>query len=144
MQILNKNIVLALHIALGFILVGFPFLSTYLGLFVVILATYSILGSKKYNDLTEKQKSFVKKEWKKYGWPSRRELEKIVQEEHILNFIHKNQPVDGPKITEDLRRNYRTVKISLLKLEREHKIKPKNSTSKAYVIDDEFKKKMLI
>ena len=26
----------------------------------------------------------------------------------------------------------------------EHKIKPKNSTSKAYVIDDEFKKKMLI
>ena len=51
MQILNKNIVLALHIALGFILVGFPFLSTYLGIFVVILATYSILGSKKYNDL---------------------------------------------------------------------------------------------
>ena len=51
MQKLNKNIVLALHLALGFILVEFPFLSTYLGLFVVILATYSILGSKKYNDL---------------------------------------------------------------------------------------------
>ena len=59
MQILNKNIVLALHIALGFILVGFPFLSTYLGLFVVILATYSILGSKKYNDLLPLQFSSI-------------------------------------------------------------------------------------
>ena len=97
--------------------------------------------SKKYNDLTEKQKSFVKKEWKKYGWPSRRELEKIVQEKHVLDFIHKNQPVDGPKIKEDLLRNYRNDRTSLLKLEREHKIKPKNSTSKAYVIDDEFKKR---
>ena len=83
----------------------------------------------------------MKRKYKKYADLPRRELEKIVQEKHVLDFIHKNQPVDGTKITEDLRRNYRTVKISLLKLEKEHKIKPKNSTSKAYVIDDEFKKR---
>ena len=97
--------------------------------------------SKKYDGLTEKRKSFVKRKYKKYADLPRRELEKIVQEKHVLDFIFKNQPVDGPKITEDLLRNYRTVRISLLKLEREHKIKPKNSTSKAYVIDDEFKKR---
>jgi len=99
--------------------------------------------SKKYNDLTEKQKSFVKKEWKKYGWPSRRELEKIVQEEHVLNFIHKNQLVDGPKIKEDLLRNYRTDRTSLRKLEKEYKINYQDSP-KGYVIGEEFKKKMLI
>ena len=99
--------------------------------------------SKKYNDLTEKQKSFVKKEWKKYGWPSRRELEKIVQEEHVLDFIFKNQPVDGPKIKEDLLRNYRTDRTSLRKLEKEYKINYQDSP-KGYVIGEEFKKKMLI
>ena len=86
----------------------------------------------------------MKRKYKKYAKLSRSELEKIVQEKHVLDFIFKNQPVDGPKIKEDLLRNYRTDRTSLLKLEREHKIKPKNSTSKAYVIDDEFKKKMLI
>ena len=99
--------------------------------------------SKKYNDLTEKRKSFVKKKYKKYKNLRRRELEKIVQEEHVLNFIFKNQPVDGPKIKEDLLMNYRNDRVSLLKLEREHKIKYQDSP-KGYVIDDEFKKKMLI
>ena len=99
--------------------------------------------SKKYDGLTEKRKSFVKRKYKKYAKLSRSELEKIVQEEHVLDFIHKNQPVDGPKIKEDLLRNYRTDRTSLLKLEREHKIKYQGSL-KGYVIDDEFKKKMLI
>ena len=95
--------------------------------------------SKKYDGLTEKRKSFVKRKYKKYAKLSRRELEKIVQEEHILDFIRKNQPVDGPKIKEDLLRNYRTDRTSLLKLEREHKIKYQDSP-KGYVIGEEFKK----
>ena len=63
--------------------------------------------------------------------------EKIVQEEHVLNFIHKNQPVDGPKIKEDLLMNYRNDRTSLRKLEKEHKIKYQDSP-KGFVIDDEF------
>ena len=99
--------------------------------------------SKKYNDLIEKQKSFVKKKYKKYAELPRRELEKIVQEEHVLDFIFKNQPVDGPKIKEDLLRNYRTDRTSLRKLEKEYKINYQDSP-KGYVIGGEFKKKMLI
>ena len=99
--------------------------------------------SKKYNDLIEKQKSFVKKKYKKYAELPRRELEKIVQEEHVLDFIFKNQPVDGPKIKEDLLRNYRTDRTSLRKLEKEYKINYQDSP-KGYVIGEEFKKKMLI
>ena len=99
--------------------------------------------SKKYNDLTEKRKSFVKKKYKKYAELPRRELEKIVQEEHVLDFIFKNQPVDGPKIKEDLLRNYRTDRTSLRKLEKEYKINYQDSP-KGYVIGEEFKKKMLI
>ena len=99
--------------------------------------------SKKYDDLTEKQKSFVKKKYKKYAELPRRELEKIVQEEHVLDFIFKNQPVDGPKIKEDLLRNYRTDRTSLRKLEKEYKINYQDSP-KGYVIGGEFKKKMLI
>ena len=105
--------------------------------------TSQSMYSKNYNDLTKKQKSFVKKKYKKYAELPRRELEKIVQEEHVLDFIFKNQPVDGPKIKEDLLMNYRNDRVSLLKLEREHKIKYQDSP-KGYVIGDEFKKKMLI
>ena len=50
----------------------------------------------------------------------RRELEKIVQEEHVLDFIFKNQPVDGPKIKEDLLRNYRTDRTSLRQIREEN------------------------
>ena len=96
--------------------------------------------SKKYDDLTEKRKSFVKRKYKKYAKLSRSELEKIVQEKHVLDFIHKNQPVDGPKIKEDLLRNYRTDRTSLRKLEKEYKINYQDSP-KGYVIDDEFKKR---
>jgi hypothetical protein len=99
--------------------------------------------SKKYDELTKKQKSFVKKKYKKYAELPRRKIEKILQEKHILDFIRKNQPVDGLKIKEDLLRNYRTDRTSLLKLEREHKINYQDSP-KGYVIGDEFKKKMLI
>ena len=67
----------------------------------------------------------------------------IVQEEHVLDFIFKNQPVDGPKIKEDLLRNYRTDRTSLRKLEKEYKINYQDSP-KGYVIGEEFKKKMLI
>ena len=105
--------------------------------------TSQSMYSKNYNDLTKKQKSFVKKKYKKYAELPRRELEKIVQEKHVLDFIRKNQPVDGPKIKEDLLRNYRTDRTSLRKLEKEYKINYQDSP-KGYVIGEEFKKKMLI
>ena len=95
--------------------------------------------SKKYDDLTEKRKSFVKRKYKKYAKLSRSELEKIVQEKHVLDFIRKNQPVNGRKIREDLLRKYKTDRVSLRKLQIEHKIKDQESP-KGFVIDSEFKK----
>ena len=47
----SKKFILLLHVLLGYMLYLFPFISTYLGLLILMVATYYILSSKQYNDL---------------------------------------------------------------------------------------------
>ena len=72
--------------------------------------------SKKHDELTKKQKSSVKREYKKYKNLRRREIEKILQVKPGLDFIRKNQPVDGAIILA------RFKKFDLVELENDGKI----------------------
>ena len=73
--------------------------------------------SKKHDELTKKQKSSVKREYKKYKNLRRREIEKILQVKPGLDFIRKNQPVDGAIILAKFKR------FDIVELEKSGKIK---------------------
>ena len=47
----SKKSLLLLHLLLGYILYLFPFISTYFGLLILMIATYYILNSRQYNAL---------------------------------------------------------------------------------------------
>ena len=53
----NKRVILLFHVFLGYLLFLYPFLSTYLGLLIIMVSTYHILSSHNYDELLPLQYS---------------------------------------------------------------------------------------